>query len=316
MRLLFRRILSWLSLAAVVALAWRGYAVVPGGAGAVDEVKWLLDSSRRNPDYNRAGNLVVYAAAGNLTITGCGNPAPPFTLLGVHGASAIAREFSPLFDDETVDKPRLLIVLSDIALRLGGSSRERDALPSLFWEFERWLTSRSDSQLIGMRAELLGVLWSFQDVIASQPRARVIRWIIAGSLPQRRGPDWRVAIDLLTQLRIIDIDVRYRLFQLDRQEDLDRRSPHSVDPPRSWDVRVLQSNERLAEMLNDPVDRIRWGAGRILAVCRDERGLPAVAEWLDRDANAPASAVELMSELFGADWRQRMITRPTMRGAP
>ena len=64
------------------------------------------------------------------------------------------------------------------------------------------------------------------------------------------------------------------------------------------------SVERIVGMLDDPIAEVRWGAGRILAVAGDRRGLPAFTEWLRQHPARRRAADQLMTELFGPEWRQ------------
>lgn len=65
------------------------------------------------------------------------------------------------------------------------------------------------------------------------------------------------------------------------------------------------SVDDLATMLSDPISEVRWGAGRILAVAGDERGLPALREWLKHNPRFTPLADKLMIDLYGPDLRSR-----------
>jgi hypothetical protein len=73
----------------------------------------------------------------------------------------------------------------------------------------------------------------------------------------------------------------------------------------------------LLDMLADPIAEVRWGAGRILAVAGDARGVPAFCDWLQHHPRMTANADKLMAALLGRDWRDLCESgSPTSQPSP
>lgn len=305
MSLTLRRGLSWALTLASLASLTVGITHLPGAGGAPGEIRWLLGRDGvPSRDVNRAVFL-VRAAEENASKT-------PSQLLR-----------SLLSDKDPRIVSGALAVILDWQ-RLGETRTLTEALDNPFGEwFRRATTAEKVAQLPRSLGCFLAVNDMFQYVQGSDPipwnptdsRWRLpatddnLRWLVAATL--LRGELDRVdadvtafscysppSCDIITRLRLLD-GLPARKDPVDSQPVV-RYAPIL---PAAFREQLWMSVNDLVAMLSDPIDQVRWGAGRILAVAGDERGLPAFCDWLQHNPRFTSNANKLMTDLFGPDWR-------------
>jgi hypothetical protein len=316
------RCTSWLATAALLTAVGLALRHLPGAGGLTGEVRWLL--SRR--------------AVNGPPIPAPANPVLKLLILREsREPGATAGILGTLLSDRD---PRVVDGVLSLAFDLRAQSVE--GLPRLtgFWpEFRRWFHNAdlSTKQLHreGLVRLLAAELHADDDAELSKTSAEDyhrrprpgaspagleltnldLRWILLATLARDR----RTAVPALNVcLRAESFAIR-DIIQT-RLELLDRPAggpwggacppPWSHDCLRehaaTWSTIELTIADELSELVRDPDADLRWAAGRILAVCRDRRGLPAVHERLRDRPREMQEADRLMQDLFGPDWREAL----------
>lgn len=280
MSLTLRRAVSFAAFAATIGATGLIYIRLPGADGTLSELHWIL--SHRPPDrlLRRAGELLVIAEEQDSGVE--------------------ARYLKELLesDNSLVVDGTLEIML----LRWMGGIESREVVNELF---DDWFDSASDEQRwthIKPIVGISGMLLARVDMLSLESQVRVLqrepeylRWHLASVVhPDKRfrrslEPPFVDILDPAIQARFDRLDGWFRVYGQKARPSLWPRVAVA-----DWVVRAV----------DDPFPQVRWAAGRVLAACRDERGLPAAYDWLQNDPNAPASANEVLDELFGPDWRK------------
>ena len=286
---------------AIIIAAWTGWKLLPGAGGVSAELRWLLARDYVPPQHwNRALGLLRFAEQREP-----GRKAELYRSL--------------LFDEDE------RVVYAGVRLLATDFETPGMSLAGLQAVFQEWFGQASVSEKV---THLPDVLHCILQAFGGRPGGAdsyVLyipgfedwdlplteedqRWMVAGmSLDILNEPDgetlWRVV------LRPPAEEIIYRLCFLDgvlggqsRQRFADGvHTPLTLDELRD---ELQLSVDRVVGMLDDPIDEVRWGAGRILAVAGDPRGLPAFTEWLRQHPARRKAADQLMTPLFGPDWRQ------------
>lgn len=91
-------------------------------------------------------------------------------------------------------------------------------------------------------------------------------------------------------------------------------------PPTAAELRAstippgVLDPDLLITMLDDEIPEVRMGAGRLLALTGDPRGIPAFCEWIDQNPRRAHIAEQLLTDLYGPDWRSHCESgSPTRR---
>lgn len=273
-----RRIISFVVVAATIVTTGLIYVRLPGADGTLSELHWLLSRPPPERQLRRAGALLVIAEE--------------------QDSGAVARHLKGLLksDNSLVVGAALTIML----WRWMGGIESREVASELFTD---WFDSASDEQrwthvwpivrISGMLLDRVNTLSAERQVHSRKPD--YLRWHLASAV----HPDSRIRRSLGLPYE----DILGPAFQA-RLDRLDGRVPanEQVERPSSWPPIAVA--DWVIRAVDDPFPQVRWAAGRVLAACRDERGLPAAYDWLQNDPNAPASANEVLDELFGPDWRK------------
>jgi len=308
-----RRTISWLVVLAVLVAVTLVVRRLPGAGGVADELRWLLACD--NPpsrSFNRVSLLIREAEQRQL------------------GArAALFREL--LTDDDRRVVRGALVVLAD-HLRPSGTLHED--LRSVFadWFAAAPVRDKIDylpyslicsARAAGRATEGDPPLAAITPLVGSWVPALGEddqRWIIAATL--ERNPDARELTQMLLFRGGPGADsVVHRLQYLDGVTSLKYPDPLDADhklEPITMDALRAQYRldaDRLPAMLSDPLARVRWAAGRILAVCGDERGLPAFDEWLQANRRSRVAGEAIMIDLFGPEWRKRIESGGSTRQA-
>lgn len=299
MALTIRRLISWLgTLAVLIALAV-GISRLPAQGGLVGELRWVF--TRPSPaatKYSRALELLRQAKQRA--------PDGPFDVMRV------------LLQD---DDPRVV----QCALVLVGDSIRSAAAFAVNWGarlFEEWFThSTADERFAHLPYTLLQCYWDAgsgmyaphfaetptrDEVAAAQlvpwRGADDVCWIVAGTL--EKGPDWRPLADAGAFNGVAPTQhIRVRLLVLDALLTRDTAFVPTPLDEKTLRAELIPSLEQVLSLLTDSREKVRWAAGRILTVAGDRRGLPAFREWLAANPRIPPGAMQMLTELFGPDWR-------------
>lgn len=305
MTLSARRTLSWLATLGVLAAAALGVTLLPGWSGAESELPWLLANSPRTREFNRATQLLLIASN--------------------RDGAEVARWIGKLLDDPNpaiVDGT--LLLMNDL---IGPGSFGRTVVTpplveSLSAAFRDWM-SRATPDAKLQHCERLVLLapmvrWgSARGGFAFKFGDADFRWFLAATTAAAQD------VKLLALAFSIGKpdDVHGRIIVLDGGDPRPRATPPADrkriggGAPPEWQRLTLDRHPALRAALGDPQPRVRWAAARILAVCRDERALPVVHEWLAHDPKAPQSAHRVLAELFGPGWRRPFETAPAPAGS-
>ncbi len=286
MSLPLRRLISWVATLGVAACAIAGINRLPGHGGLAEEFDWLFARDNVPPRYfNRADAL--------LTEFRQEQPKQANELLARLLNSADERLFSAgltLLADNSrmITAEDLLTICADWrALPADPADIQTAGQMLMFWlwdwAFDNALPTPTESLQVG--------------------RQFPFRFLLAVSLT-RNDRTRRNAEGLLSAANPeLSLPLR-RLRVLDGMPPGSSSRPAGNVDPQSWPQIQLEHSDELARGLTDPNPRIRWATGRILAVCRDERGLPAVYEWLQTRPKASATADKVLADLFGPDWKR------------
>ena len=304
MSLVLRRGISWVLTLGLLSSLAIGITHLPGSGGTLDEIRWLL---RRDGvpsrDLNRASLLI--------------------RMLGREAAHTPGQVFQVLFSDKD---PRIVhgamrAFIDQRQFDLGGPCPK-----DMCTAYSNWFRRASVAEKTATLPQSFYICFVLVNDIYSRTVDPVLpwdpmssnwplpatgddlRWIVAATL--QRGERERHAVDLVVFRRdgLSPYDVVQRLRRLDGMSP-----PINYSPPAVYSAVELKelrkqlwlSVDDLATMLSDPISEVRWGAGRILAVAGDERGLPALREWLKHNPRFTPLADKLMIDLYGPDWRSR-----------
>ncbi len=304
MSLAVRRSISWLVVLTVLVAAAIAIRRLPGAGGVAAELRWLLVRDNVPPwSFNRASLLIREAEERH-----------PGT------RTELFREL--LADEDRRLVRGALIILAD-HLRPSGAIQQDLRAVFTHWFARTPLRDKIDhlpySLICGARAAsrateghpplaaITPLVDSWIPALSEDDR----RWLVAATL--ERNPDARE----LTQMLLFRAgpganSVVHRLRYLDGLTPL--KHPDPLDPnqqlqpinPDELRAQYRLDADRLPAMLSDPLARVRWAAGRILAVRGDERGLPAFDEWLQASRRSTAAGEAIMIDLFGPGWRNRL----------
>lgn len=295
-----RRTISWLALATLLGAGAVGLTRLPGYGGVVAEVRWLLARGYTHPDHHlRAAGLIVVAK----------HESPES-----HG-----QIFRALLRDDDPCVVRAALRILEDHLRTLPYARQ-----DLRRAFRTWFREASIEEKICCGPGILTCLmqaewqvsgdWDFWAKLDDGAglhaltllRSEDHRWLVASTL-QDIEPARIMAEGLLLGRYCCGPRVSLRLRRLDGLGDpVERLLPEATYRPIGSEElgQQLQIDvDELVAMLNDPIDEVRWAAGRILTVCGDERGLAAFCEWLQTTRGLTREADKLMTDLFGPNWR-------------
>ena len=270
-----RRIISFVVVAAAIVTTGLIYVRLPGADGTLSELHWLLSRPPPERQFRRAGALLVIAEE--------------------QDSGAVARHLKGLLKSDNS-----LVVggaLTIMRWRWMGGIESREVASELFND---WFDSASDEQrwthvwpIVGIS----GMLLARVDTLSPERKPHYLRWHLASVV----YPDSRIRRALLRRHPYKDILDPAIQAHFDRLDGWFRGNGQK-ERPSLW-PRVAVA-DWVVRAVDDPFPQVRWAAGLVLAACRDERGLPAVYDWLQNDPNAPASANQVIDELFGPDWRK------------
>lgn len=284
MSLTLRRTVSFATVVATVVATALIYTRLPGADGTLSELHWILSHRPPERQLRRAGALLLLA-----------DDAEPGT------ENRYLKALLDSADRLIVDGA--LTILSQ-RLWLVQSRPSSSAKRSLF---DDWFESASDetkwAQIGPMLLIAFPVLMTDCTVTLDAPRDpmadtyKYARWWVAATT----HPDKRVNRSLGTSF-IADIyepgGIRERLAYMNGRS-VPAEPYQTVSSWPEMDVRI-----EVVSAAHDQFPQVRWAAARIMAVCKDDRALDSVYEWLQSDPNAPASANQVLDELFGPDWRK------------
>jgi len=296
MSVVLRRTASWTATLVLLCAAGVGVRQLPGAGGRIEELRWLL--GRAGPvtrHFNQASAIFLDAEAEQW------------------GAGSTL--FSTLLTDSD---PR---VVRNAMMVLGDQMRVspgEDALQEIFLD---WFCVASVKHRLafhpGSSACCEAIL---ENAARSGPTGTPMaslwprrlsaddrRWIVAMSLPSVTGRFPCVGKLLATESATGPEMVRSRLWFVDagtpiRNSGIGRRFERLGNDDLRHQLCV--DPDDLLDMLSDPLPEVRHGAARILAVAGDERGLKVFCKWLRPACVDNAATEELLSELYGPDWRQ------------
>lgn len=289
-----RRIVSWVAAAAIVTASIAAWPLVPGANGPVGELQWILTHANFNQRGHRSAASVL------LTL----EHADPQRAARVLEALLLG------------DNPRVARhALTLLADRLEADRMARHVTRAI-WQpvFVAWLEQAAPSFKFEQRAAALRAVFSLYpddvtDAWTALPLTqRDARWIVAGML-DRSLHVGLTAIDLVFRETESQNPLRERFLYAGQVRtrlpaDATVEQLPTAALMRDWSRYVSLAQGTLVDLLDDEAPRVRWAAGRILAVAGDARGLPAFGEWLRREhrrRNRPADL--LMTALHGAEWR-------------
>ncbi len=322
-----RRAISWIGTLAVLAAGGVGLAHLPGSGGTVDELRWLLAHSPRRPATLNQAFRVIYET-------------------NQRSSGAAAELLRMLLRDERLDvvDGALMVLARSWGYDVASDDADRGV-------FREWFNRASlDEKLAHIGAALgccylplteaqhtpspeelvervngllapAATAWLAPDCndVELSLTPEMQRWLVAGTI--RQVPWQRPVAEMLTfRGWSTPSDMAQRLDFLDGVVG-SGQTEQTWKPPVLAEAAAQQlwiDFDLLLLMLNDPHDQVRWGAGRILAVAGDARGLPAFCDWLQHNVRMSANADKLMTPLFGPDWRDLCAsgsaTRPSSPG--
>jgi hypothetical protein len=285
------------------------YRLLPGAGGPAEEIRWLLAC-----DYLTAGRSNQAAAL--LNLAEADSP-------GTRGA---------IFRQLLADADRRVVTH---ALLLAAGELRRSGPPvDVAKAFAAWLSEATVADLVATLPHSLKCLalavaadeganerddaWSLL-----KPPGRHPRWFVAANLEQDDhtrliADGWLLNALTLSESDDTEPDHRWST-ALERLRAIDgpgRTWASGRDAPLlplDWAVRL--SPDDLAALLDDPIEQVRWGAGRILAAAGDARGLPVFREWLQSHPRRTADADAVMSGIYGPEWRE-LHARSSPTGQP
>jgi hypothetical protein len=280
--------------------AWVGWRRMPGVNGPQEELYWLLDHDKVAPqDLNLAGNIIRFAeerqpgqrvvllrsllssknehlVQGALALL-ADQVEPPG-----RGGGELRRVFAEWFSHATVEEKVLHLrpllrccVLATTSKPDLQNLNSYPVLPPREWDVP--MTKEDWRWLIAGTLMLNGIGSSVLDLAV---------------FPVRIPVD-----DVLDRLRFLDGITSWSVHDAVASGRLGPISEHNL--ARQLPIPLAD----LTTMLSDPIREVRWGAGRIFAVAGDRRGLPALREWLKEHPARAKACDELMTPLFGPNWR-------------
>jgi hypothetical protein len=287
-----RRAVSWIGTLAVLFACGVGLAHLPGSGGVADELRWLLAKDRvPSQQFNRAAGLIILAEKQKL------------------GARAAVYKTLLWERDPRVVGGAITLLANDL-----GARRPPDSLLALFTE---WFLASTPEARLRYQPDLLAccehlLLFRGLDRESGTPSASRpwplpaavgdYRWLVAGTLC--RDDAGRSFADRVVFRERPELDcLRQRLHFLDADAPFLESRRFEALAAEALTAELRPTVEQIASMVTDADARVRWGAGRILAVAGDARGLPAFCDWLQHNARMSANADKLMTPLFGPDWR-------------
>lgn len=280
MSLTLRRTVSFATVVATVVATALIYTRLPGADGTLSELHWILSRPPPERQLRRAGGLLVIAEE--------------------QDSGAEARYLKGLLKSDNS-----LVVDSALEIMLLRWMRGIESWENVNELFNDWFVSASDEQrwahvqpIVG----LSGMLLARVDTLSLESQVRVLqrepeylRWHLASMVhPDKRfrrslEPPLLESPDPAIQARLDRLDGWFPIYEQEEQP--------------SWWPRI-DAADWVVWAVDDPFPQVRWAAGLVLALCRDERGLHAAYDWLQNDPNAPASANQVLDQLFGPDWRK------------
>ncbi|MBU0637984.1 MAG: hypothetical protein KKB50_03905 [Planctomycetes bacterium] len=283
MSLVLRRALSWLVTLAVAAALALSITRLPGAGGLEAELRWL---------FGRGDRAALNEAAALLHVS---EEQTPGTRL--HILAALLRD-----PNDGVVRGTLTFVADLVAYRWGSSTHENDDARTVYRE---WLAGLSDQRRLELLGPLVNCIAGYWEALEpGEWKHECRRWLVAATIAV--DPRLQARACELLWARQAEVDVIDRLRTLDGQAPRwQQRGARDSAPnePGAWGALELLDVDEYVTLLTDPVPQVRWAAGRILAVCRDSRALPAVHEWLQNAPNVPAEARAVLDQVFGVDWR-------------
>jgi hypothetical protein len=317
MSLQVQRIVSWIgTLGAAGAIAF-GATRLPGAGGLTGEVRWLLGHRPPGP------------------IRSSSNPALKLLMLHEAGAAGTAsRIFGTLLydrDPRVVDG--VLWLASDLAVR------PRRGFPDVDpWvpDFVRWFNetdARTKESLqaalltcllrvilvasfdagvqgLGHRAPTTGPIAAVRDLRVTDDDLRwLLRATVTGS-PVGRIYAFAILLRAESEATCDILATRARVLEDPRYTSWGSAAPPGYanqcrrETAHTWPHIALANADALAGLTDDADEQVRWAAGRMLAVCGDERGLPAVDEYVRTNPGRAGPVVGLLDDFLGPDWRK------------
>ena len=282
-----RRTLSCLFVLAIIVIAVIGWTYLPGSGGVVEELRWLLARDSVPPQhFNRAAGLMLFAEK--------------------RTPGARCALFTELLRDKHSNVvPNTLTLLADQLRYLYGQRQSPLRVYKPLWStFDQWFTSLDEDKRRAHRTGILGVLQILYNEHDFLEQDRYRRFLLCATL-SRNPQDRNVGLYLLFGGPVSWWETGNRLAVLDglRPPVPNGNGDDWKPDPAQWppwpDPRTPDGF-----YLDHPTNEVRWATGRILAVHRDKRGLPAVYEWLQHNPKACDSADKVLTELFGPDWRK------------
>jgi hypothetical protein len=301
-----RRAISWVGTLAVLAGGAIGLAHLPGSGGVGDELRWLLGRDRVSPkQFNRATGLIVLAER--------------------QKAGARTALYRDLLRERD---PRLVRNAITLLANEFGRGHVPDDLAAMFTE---WFLASTPEQRLRYQPALLACcepLLLFRGIDpergtgpASQPwplPAAVgdYRWLVAGTLWRQHAG--RAFADRVVFRPNADLDwLSLRLQFLDGDAPFLESRHFSPLSAGRLTATLRPGVGQVVAMLTDTNERVRWGAGRILAAAGDPRGLPALCDWVRHNPQLIPNTDRLMTALFGPNWRALgASSRPTSEPSP
>lgn len=307
-----RRSLSWAALAAGLAVLGLAAARLPGSGGLAAELRWQLARAPGPTPTARSMHLLREAEQ--------------------RGPGASGRVLADLL---AADDARIVDAALRLAADLAWQDDLADAALADWWPaLGRWLNAAGPPARQAHVAGLARCLaaWFSRDDDPRPPKMRDnlevarprppppglrlgpgdLRLLLAASLAPGRDITLHVLDTLLrdeSEATRHIVLIRLRLLDdpaFDTSFGGAAPAPWQAEIAREnvadWRPLVLRCQDWLVAALDDPEAHVRWAAGRVLAVCRDARGLPAVRDWLRRDPRAPRGP-GILETLFGPDWR-------------
>lgn len=308
MSLTVRRTSSWVLTLAVLIAIVVGVRRLPGSGGLIEELRWLLGGGWASTNVNRATLLLYYTEQTDI--------------------AASVEMLRQLLDDpdDRVVTGAYLILTDRLPPTIDKCARDSSPFVDLLVEWRE----KADARRMIAHADLALSGFHVAGVRAVGNDAwRRVEWdaTFAESPIPVRQPDKRcmVAVTLPdARTTFTDGVFRQRWVQKARLDSIYSRWEFVSNPHARPDYRKLReargepiralgdaelaeqlrlTPEELREMLSDPIDEVRWGAGRMLAIAGDARGIPAVCEWLAANPRWAGLMDELMRDLYGPGWR-------------
>lgn len=302
-----RRVISWALMLAAAALTFASFARLPGG-DYYNEIRWLLATGPHTREFNRAALLIRAAEQRGID----GRASIYSRLLEDHSVPVVRGGLRMMLD--SLENPRLQTLLggetppvarvfahwlrtappeiklehAELCVRLvvrvaaimPASAESRpgvSAVPPAGSPAAPITPQRSDAPRPGSPGPRDDRIRALVD-----PDGADLRWILAATL-SRHAETRRVALRLAVDG---PVEVLQRCVALAGGDPLD--FPDAPAPTTSpalrdashWPFISVRNHERIAACLNDGSPSVRRAAARVLAACRDERGLPVLTEWI------------------------------------